>query len=236
MKYFIGFMVGVLISGAAYFFAGPTNSAIGPQSPAGQASAPPWQDEQPWSPVTTSFKYEDEQLGNQKSFTGWPPADYKYLSATSNDTLVDFTRGAIERICVQAQYPQHPDGPPPLFDANIFLKPESRKQLGKALLTRQGKDVSFRLFGLEVHHFVASREKALETINNPDGQNTEPDFSILFPGSTLITGFSMLKMLAGTDTLESCDPDDPLDNFPPYVDHKAHWDAVKKMMAEQYGD
>lgn len=188
--------------------------------------------EEVWSPVTTNFKYEDEQLSQLNGFQGLPPADYKFLSATSNEALVEFTREAIDRVCIQAQYPKHADGAPPLFDAHIFLNSESRKQLGEALLSRQGKDISFRIFGLEVHNFIASKEKALEVINNPEGHNSEPDFRMLVPNHALFTGFSMFKMLLGTDTLESCDPDDPLKNFPPYVEHEVHWESIKKMATE----
>ncbi|MEX0300486.1 MAG: hypothetical protein AB3N28_15540 [Kordiimonas sp.] len=234
-KYLIGFLVGSLVPTAVFFWAFNDSGAVQqpvalPQIPASQTAASEWRYEQLWSPVTTNFKYDDRQLGALRGFDGWPPSDYKYLSVTSNDALVEFTREAIERVCIRAQYSKQPDGHAPLFDAYIFLKPESRKQLGKALLRRHGQDVSMRMFGLEIHNFVVNREKATMAVDNAKTHNLEPDFSFFVPDYTMFTAFSMLKTMLDTDTLESCDPSDPLENFSPYVEHQAYWEGIKTMI------
>ncbi len=234
-KYIIGFIVGIFVSSGIYFLsiADLGNSTKVPSSTTDlekseemQKLAYAYRYGNNLSVVSTNANYNDEQLEAQFGLAGFPAPDHNFFTVATNDSLLELTRGDIEKICIQVG----DNDPAPWYLANIFLTPESRRRVGAALLTRAGKHASIRLFGIEIHNLMVSPQKVQISIDNADTYTDEADFDILVSEHSLLNGFSLLKLVLGSDTLESCDPETPLENFPYYVAHQDLWEQEKQSL------
>lgn len=225
LKFVTGFLGGLLAAAAVYFFQDTKPTISHP--PVAEKPSTADHHQSLWA-TTTNYKYNDEALEDGLGLDGLPPADHPFITLTANNPLLTLNRHDVERVCIAVNPKSHPDDIPTFYAANIFLTPEARIKVGNTMVGRAGKRVSVRIFGAEIHNFFANKEKAELSIDQAAIYTEEPDFDLFVPEHAYYSGFTTFKLILGTDTLESCNPAMPLEDFAPYMEHVALWKSMKQ--------